>query len=133
MDIVVTVPKKLWSYWLSEGDCAGDKPGSHSDGLEGEIGVDYYFTTGGGTPKIKPGERVYIVAHNRLRGYAPLVRFDVSETGAWGITLVRNGGAMAVTIPNKITGFRGWRYRWWDLKDEHPFPDWKTAEVQVRV
>lgn len=34
---------------------------------------------------------------------------------------------MACTIPAPVTGFRGWRYRWWSRDDEIPFPDWRTT------
>jgi hypothetical protein len=39
---------------------------------------------------------------------------------------VRHGGAVAVTVPLlPVSGFRGWRYRWWDAASEVPFPDWR--------
>jgi hypothetical protein len=40
--------------------------------------------------------------------------------------LVRHG-AVAVTIPERIHGFRGYRQRWWPREAEQPFPDWRTA------
>lgn len=115
-DVVVTVPKAVWSEWIAEGDAAGEPPS----------GNGYFFTIPHPAPDIRPGERVYVVAHGRLRGYAPLVRLD----RAFGsLALIREGGAVAVTIDQPIRGFRGWRYRWWNRSDEVPFPDWRTAGV----
>jgi hypothetical protein len=114
-DVVVTVPKRLWQEWIDEGDLPGDDP----------TGDEYAFYLSGPRPEIEPGELVYIVAHGKLRGYAPLTRVALCP----GITfaLIRAGGAVACTIPVSVTGFRGWRYRWWRRDDEIPFPDWRTA------
>lgn len=111
-DVCVTVPKTLWSSWLAEGDLPDDDP----------TGDEYAFYLGGPRPNIQPGERCYIVAHGKLRGYAPLTR--IFSTGS-GFALCREGGAVACTIDEPIIGFRGWRYRHWDLDDERPFPDWR--------
>lgn len=122
-DVVVTVPKGIWTEWVKEGDAAGE-PWS---------GERWGFYTWGTRPDISKGERVYVVAHGRLRGYAPLeeVVFDPSRAGsALGrVVLVRAGGAVAVTVPEEIRGFRGCRRRWWDREAETPFPDWATAGV----
>ena len=61
-----------------------------------------------------------MVAHGKLRGYAPLTRL---RPGA----LIWAGNAVAVTIDESIPGFRGWRYRWWDREAERPFPEWRDA------
>ena len=126
-DVVVTVPKYLWLEWLEEGDCVG----------EPETGETWGFFTSGMRPRIVPGDLVYVVAHGRLRGYAPLTKLQFDQRGegpAIGdIAFGRQGGAVAVTIPEPIRGFRGWRYRWWQREVEIPFPDWKTAGVPVRV
>lgn len=61
------------------------------------------------------------VCEDRLRGYAPLV--GLKWNGSRG-SFIRGGGAVAVTLPDKVRGFQGWRYRWWDYKEEVPFPDW---------
>ncbi len=117
-DVVVTVPKTFThsaapgkiglAAWLAE----GDPPGSIRSRQE------WFFTIWNPRkPDIKPGERVYVVCEGRLVGYAPLVRL---ETGTRGISLVRRGGAVACTIAEPITGFRGVRYRWWDRSDEVP-------------
>jgi hypothetical protein len=125
MDIVVTVPKTFThecapgkrglAAWIAEGDAAG----------ETWSGTHWSFTVGGAEPNILIGERVYVVCEGRLRGYAPLV--ELSRDGyRW--ELIRGGGAVAITIPEAIKGFRGWRYRWWRRDEEIPFPRWKVSE-----
>lgn len=114
-DVVVTVPKWFGlDTWIAEGDPAG-APWS---------GEEWCFYLGGGRPAMKPGDRVYVVFNNRLRGYAPLVRIESDGPGRFA--LVRHGGAVAVTLDEPIRGFRGWRARWWERADERPFPDWRT-------
>lgn len=112
-DVVVTVPKAKWDEWIDEGDLPGGD----------ETGDEYGFYLGGPKPDMQPGDRVYIVAHGKLRGYAPLTR--IVPWGS-GFALCRGGGAVACTIDAPIRGFRGWRYVWWDHADERPFPDWRT-------
>jgi len=117
MDVVVTVPKPLWGAWMEEG------------GLPGEPwGQDEYHFWVATPPEIHVGERVYIVAHGKLRGYSPLVRCErhcqLRPNRAY---LIRNNGAVSVTINQSIAGFRGYRYRWWDYIEETPFPDWQSA------
>lgn len=136
-DIVVTVPKNFtYGYggkrglaaWLSEGDAPGEV-------WDGEF---YSFSTWGFQPRIKAGERVYICCQTMIVGYAPLVAMflddECVESGGddFGnvslfrpgkqarLELVRGGGAVAVTIPQQVIGFRGWRYRWWDYAVETP-------------
>lgn len=118
-DVVVTVPKPLWLDWIAEGD-AVDEPRS---------GIEWGFFLGGPKPAIARGERVYIVSHGRLRGYSPLTRLADTDRG---YALCREGGAVAVTIPDRIPGFRGWRKRWWDRAVEVPFPDWRLCDVEMR-
>jgi hypothetical protein len=149
-DIVVTVPMARWEDWLDEGDLPGDE----WDGVS-----EYHWFARGPKPQIAAGQRVYIVAHGKVRGYAPLVAIDSVVSGRkrdrfsvvrivtqpdghakyvhwfpqplpewwWpgsDYGLVRHGGAVAVTIPDAVRGFQGWRYRWWPLEREIPFPDW---------
>jgi len=133
MDVVVTVPKNFHyggkvglAAWISEGDAAG----------EPWTGEEWHFYLGGYPPKIVPGDRVYIVCNEKLRGYAPLVRLEENmfervdrlqpSPEPRGYALVRHGGAVAVTIDEVIKGFRGFRYVWWKREDEKPFPDWRT-------
>jgi hypothetical protein len=113
-DLVVTVPKPMWFDWLDEGDAAG----------EPATGEEWGFYLGGIRPAIEPGERLYVVAHGLLRGYAHVTR--VSYTGNdW--VICRGGDAVACTIAEPVQGFRGWRRAWWRREDELPFPDWRTA------
>ena len=112
-DVVVTVPKELWGDWIAEGDAVG----------EPESGEEGGFFLGGAKPPCLPGDRCYIVAHGKVRGYAPVVRVARTEYG-WAIC--RKGGAVAATIEQPIVGFRGWRPVWWSRDDERPFPDWRT-------
>lgn len=128
-DIVVTVPKNFrygnaapgLAAWLSEGDAPGEP-------WSGDL---YEFGTWGFCPDIRPGERVYVVCSGRIVGYAPLValEFDgqvigprqpIPQKRQGRIILVRGGGAVASTIPQPVTGFRGWRRRWWDRAVERP-------------
>lgn len=113
-DLVVTVPKHMWFDWIAEGDAVGEPPS----------GEEWAFFLGGTVPQIAPGERLYIVAHGLLRGYAPVTRVATRD-GLHGIC--RKGGAVACTIDEVIPGFRGWRYVWWKREDERPFADWRTA------
>jgi hypothetical protein len=121
-DVVVTVPQGFthecapdlvgYAAWIAEGDA----PGTPWSGRE------WAFPCGGwDPPTVEPGERVYVVCQGRLRGYAPLIRLDYGQhqrTGKMGYSLVRGGGAVAVTLRVHVVGFRGWRYRWWDATDE---------------
>ena len=113
-DLVCTVPRNLWWNWLDEGDVAGTPA----------TGLVWDFYLGTNRPPIEPGERLYIVAWDRLRGYAPVTGVVRTPRG-WAIQ--RRGGAVAVTIPETIRGFQGWRKVWWDRAAEVPFPDWKEV------
>lgn len=123
MDVVVTVPKnfthpcapgkKGLAAWIAEGDAAGDE----------WSGTEWEFTAGGLRPCVEPGERVYIVCEDQLRGYAPLIRVEQEDDFRW--LLIRGGGAVPVTLPESVKGFRGWRYRWWSYDREVPFPLWR--------
>lgn len=125
MDVVVTVPKSFGlDRWIGEGDPVG-KPWS---------GVEWDFYLGNIRPNIQPGERVYVVYNGALRGYAPLVRLDRAQAAhRYGISysLVRHGNAVAVTIPEYIKGFQGFRYRWWDREIEVPFPNWHDPNACI--
>ena len=110
-DVVVTVPKWFWPQWISEGDAAGDPP----------TGEEWGFSVGA-KPDVEPGDRCYVVAHGKLRGYALITRLHF-DGRKWHIC--RQAGAVAVTIKEPIKGFQGFRYRWWNRAEELPFPDWK--------
>jgi hypothetical protein len=157
-DVAVTVPKDRWLDWLLEGDlpgtddvwCPGPLFDEHMRSVElpmthratasgwdqhwydehpGDLPLgheplwDFFVAT---KPDIVPGERVYIIAHGRLRGYAPLVEWVPLVRGGY---LRRAGGAVAVTLPEPIRGFQGWRYVWWDRAREFPFPEWQTEGI----
>lgn len=122
-DVVVTVPMNFTHpnapgerglrAWLAEGDAPGQP-------TTGEL---WDFTTyGPKVPEIARGERVYVVCQGGVVGYAPLVdlRFRKGPWGQFCIQLIRAGGAVAVSIPERVTGFRGWRYRWWNRSIERP-------------
>jgi len=114
MDLVGTCPKDFYTAWIAEGDAAGDP----------ETGENWHwFTRDRKAPSIQPGDRFYVVAHGKLRGWAPVIRVDAFRDGSWGI--VRRGGAVASTIPQPIPGFRGLRVRWWKREEETPFADWR--------
>ena len=114
-DLVVTVPRERWIEWLEEGDCAGTP----------ETGIVWEFTVGARKPPIKQGERLYIVAHGKLRGYATVTNVSYSLTGAIRYGICRKGGAVACTINEQIRGFRGWRKVWWSREQEIEFPGWQ--------
>jgi hypothetical protein len=157
-DLVVTVPKHFWADWIDEGDAVGE-PTSNTE---------WGFFLGSGKPAIVPGERLYIVAHGLVRGYAPVTRLaffpepcslhiedepgcerchifrDENDypsqpklkngtriPGRWAIG--RRGGAVAMTIPQDVKGFQGWRKRWWDRSAEKPFPMWEFARVPAKM
>jgi hypothetical protein len=120
-DVVVTVPKGMWEDWIAEGALPGWK------WVEGAF---HFWIPQSPLPNIKPGERVYVVAHGKLRGYAPLVELEKNCMIRPGrACLMREGGAVAVTIPEYIRGFQGWRYRWWERDQETPFPGWRRVGV----
>lgn len=110
-DLVGTCPKGFWDEWILEGDAAG----------EPESGEEWGWFTGSGLRwLIKPGDRFYVVAHGKLRGFSVV-------TAVRGGAIIRKGGAVACTIDEPIPGFRGLRMRWWDRSVERPFPDWRIA------
>lgn len=121
-DVAVTVPLSFGlDNWIDEGDAAG----------EPDSGLEWDFYLGGARPNIKRGERVYVVYNGAIRGYAPLVRVALDPFTHWRFSLVRHGGAVAVTIPEFTQGFRGWRYRWWDRAIEVPFPNWQDPNACI--
>lgn len=148
-DLVVTCPKGFWWEWIGEGDAAGAPP----------TGQEWGWYMSGRRPDIGTGDRLYVVAWGRLRGYAPVtvlrqlcfdtrlgakplngIYADVRTISAdvparalensWCIC--RNGDAAAATIPERIPGFRGWRRRWWPREHELPFADWQTFGVELK-
>lgn len=111
-DLVGTVPKNRWLEWLDEGDLAGDCASGEFWG---------WFTSHWLAADGRPGDRFYVVAHGKLRGFAPIVRVIRSS----GFQILRQGGAVACTIDEPIRGFQGLRHRWWRYEEERPFPEWR--------
>lgn len=110
-DIVVTLPQGTLPEWAAEGDLP-DEPWD---------GKTYYvWTIGRIIPRIDVGERVYVIYQRHLIGYAPLVR--IAQVAPQRFGLIRAGGAVAVTIPQEVKGFQGYRYRWWDRSEEYSIP-----------
>ena len=113
VDLVGTCPKDFWPDWIEEGDAAG-RPES---GTEWGWWTNHHLRTAG-----RPGDRFYVVAHGRLRGWAPIVRVDRG-------CIIRRGGAVACTISQKIPGFRGLRVRWWSREEEEVYSEWMTDNI----
>jgi hypothetical protein len=113
-DLVGTCPKTFWEEWIAEGDPAGT-PWSGE-----EWGWYTRHSLAGGA---RPGDRFYVAAHGRLRGWAPIVRV-VSDGRGW--VICRKGDAVACTLAEPVPGFRGLRHRWWDRAAEVAFPDWRV-------
>ena len=118
-DLVVTVPKRQWGEWLEEGDCAGT-PSTYQE---------YDFAVGIRKPPIQRGERLYVVAYGKLRGYAPVTGISYNLLTRPGIPtryyIRRSDRAVACTITEEIRGFRGWRKVWWSREQEMEFPGWQ--------
>ena len=113
-DLVGTCPKDFWTEWIAEGDVAG----------ETETGEEWgWYTRDRMALEMRIGHRFYVVAHGKLRGFAPVTRIQTDGHGAYMIC--RQGGALACTISVPVPGFRGLRRRWWNISDERPFQDWK--------
>src|ERR1700733_9887576 len=107
-DLVGTCPKGFWEEWIAEGDAASD-----NGVIVPWSGMDWsWCTRDHKANSINYRERFYVVAHGKLRGWAPVIRVDL--TGDDGFEIIRRDGAVACTIPEMIPGFRGLRVRWWD-------------------
>lgn len=115
-DLVGTCPKDFWEEWIAEGDAAGEPP-------TGEIWT--WYTGHRLRTHCQPGDRFYVVAHGKLRGYAPITGHEYNAFNEVS-GIQRMAEAVAVTIPEAIPGFRGLRLRWWKREDEVPFPDWRN-------
>lgn len=143
-DLVVTCPKTFWEAWIAEGDPAGSLWSGQEWG---------WYMTSRARPPINVGDRLYVVAHGRLRGYSPVtalrgLSFDLKD-GSDGVSgvymdaldlessppyhpvdqwcICRGGDAVAVTIPEPMSGFQGWRYVSWPREAEIPFPNWRSV------
>lgn len=114
-DLVGTCPMTFWNEWVAEGDAAGDPYSGEEWG---------WYTRDPKAKTAQPGDRFYVVAHGKLRGYAPVTQ--VMEDGHGAFVICRRGDAVACTIESPIPGFRGLRRRWWERSEEVPFPGWKN-------
>lgn len=115
-DLVGTCPKDFWLEWIAEGDAAG----------EPESGQEYEWHTGSRLiAKINEGDRFYVVAHGRLRGWAPVLSVHSDDSYPGGF-IVRGARAVACTLDAPVPGFRGLRQRWWPRESELPFPEWRA-------
>jgi hypothetical protein len=117
-DLVGTCPKDFWDEWIAEGDASGDP----------ETGEEWSWETRHPLARaIHPGDRLYVVAHAKLRGYAIVTRVTTdSDEYGYSYSIIRKGNAVACTIDEPIPGFRGIRFRWWQRDRERLFPEWKT-------
>ena len=119
VDLVGTCPLDFWQEWIAEGDAAGDL----------ETGVEYgWYTRAKSAAFIYPSDRFYIVSHGLLRGWAPVTRVAQLEDGTR--VIYRKGGAVAISIHERIPGFQGLRRPWWSRSMEKPFLAWQTLNVQ---
>lgn len=120
-DLVGTCPKHFWREWIAEGDPAGSPWSGEEWG---------WYTRDPLAATIEPGERFYVVAHGRLRGWAPVTKVERSAGGEW--IICRRGDAVACTLAGIVVpGFRGLRRRWWPREDEVAFQDWRREEASA--
>jgi hypothetical protein len=132
-DQVATVPMNLWWSWLAEGGLA-PTDGTTPEPWDGETESHFWLPA---LPRnVHAGDRLYIVAHGYVRGYAPVAYVeDVCRLNPHRACLVRRGGAVAVTPcptggrPMYVRGFQGARERWWPREVEQPFPHYQTHGV----
>lgn len=115
MDLVGTCPKDFWEEWIREGDAAGEPYSGEEWG---------WWTKHSYAKLIGPGDRFYVVAHGRLRGWAPVTRV-IRDGASW--VICRAGNAVACTIDRPVPGFRGLEKRFWNRDEERLFPDWKRV------
>ena len=70
-DLVGTCPKGFWEEWIAEGDAASE------NGLvfPSITGMDWSWCTRDRKAiSTEYGDRFYVVAHGKLRGWAPVIR-----------------------------------------------------------
>src|SRR6267142_3794564 len=139
-DLLGTCPKDFWEQWIAEGDAAGTSPcntcwgeGSVGQADEGTLAACpdceewSWYTKHSLAASIRPGDRFYVVAHGKLRGWAPVTRVGLVPVAGAGWEICRRGRATACTIPETIPGFRGLRVRWWKREQEIAFENWRDA------
>lgn len=109
-DIVVTVPRKHWEAWLT---------------LRTAPGTMRSFHIYGERPPANWDDLIYVLAHRRIRCVLTIERVTPLRGGHF----IQAVMLKPVSAPGAEPGFKGWRRRWWDQRDEKDFPDWKTAGV----
>jgi hypothetical protein len=124
-DLVMTLRRDWWQTCIA-GQLPSSSRGFYVGGRKPPARSARRSSGEAAPPPVAPGERLYLVAHGRVRGYVPVS--GVARTGR-GWTIQRGGPAVAVTIPEAVADFRGWRAAWWAVSDEVPFPDWRTADT----
>lgn len=128
-DLVVTIPRESWGKWIA----------GATEGCE-ELGNVLSDFCGIGSHSFRSADRLYIVSHDRLRGFMPETKVEYVD-GAW--TISWTGGFQAVTVGAQhsrparrehtdlayIRGFHGLLERWWSRVDEFGFPDWQHRDL----
>ncbi len=99
--------------------------------LESSSGSDLFALPvtdrGGPRPAIGPGDRVYLVAWGRVRGYVRMAKLSNTLDG-W--VLGCSSAVVPTTIPAVgIATFRGAKAPWWKRPDEQPFPGWASDGI----
>lgn len=122
-DLVGTCPKDFWEEWIKEGDAASTN-GIVYPSITGEEWS--WYTKHPLARDINPGDRFYVVAYGKLRGWAPVTRIGIIDYHSYEIC--RRGNAVACTIMEIIPGFRGLRIRWWNREEEIQFENWKEIK-----
>lgn len=122
-DVVLRVPRQLWLRWICEGD------------LPGEPATELWAFSVGKAPALPPGARCYVAAFGMLRGYAPIAVTTGRTEGMQGGSFLREGGAVAVTVPGLDLGAGrwAWAYRSWPREREVPCPEWATAGLPCEL
>ena len=91
VDLVGTCPMDFWEEWIAEGDPAGSPESGEEWG---------WFTEHSYRSLIKPGERFYVVAHGKLRGWSPVTRIPQSPPQVLGVLNLR--GAIVPIIDLRL-------------------------------
>lgn len=107
-DVVVSCPKAAWQTWSEQA-------------ASGLVVFDLGYRLPG---KWNPGDRVYVVAHGRVRCWMELGKVGHDPiTGQLQLVLI--GQPLPVTTSEEIRGFQGARMRWWPRDQERDFPGWR--------
>lgn len=147
-DVVVTLPFSAWNRWVAEGDLPSDT----WSGMDSHfwvrqvpnkitIGSRVYINAGHVIRGYAP-----LVGVERACTLDPTKACLVRRDGAQAVTLMCHGSIEGVEQtcygepawcaartrelgcphPAYLQSFRGYRYRWWGLEHEQPFPGWRN-------